>query len=90
MKKLLGDQNVHVGMNATGDSFYGSQGRVTKDFDDRNQHLIEIAHKKYPKLLTLEMETFHLFDMSETSFGRLKCASATLVLAQRKKVFDEE
>jgi len=63
MRKLLGDENVHVGMNATGDSFYGSQGRVTKHFDDRNENLIDNVKKKYPELLTLEMETLSLFVM---------------------------
>lgn len=73
------------GLGATADSFYSSQGRVTSEIDDRNEDLIDgKLLKKYPKTIALEMETFHLYDLSDCSKGRLISSSACLVLAQRR------
>lgn len=59
------------------------KGRVSPFFNDKNEHLIEDLLKKYPEVSSLEMETFHLFDMAECSKGRIKAAAAAIVLAQR-------
>lgn len=75
---------VLEGMNATADSFYSSQGRQDSNFDDRNESLIDDISAKYPEIATLEMETFHLFDLARCSRGTIRGAAATIVLAQRK------
>ncbi|EGG04899.1 uncharacterized protein MELLADRAFT_37196 [Melampsora larici-populina 98AG31] len=51
-------------LHAAGDSFYSSQGRLDPNFLDQNQDLIQTLHSKYPKLVTLEMETPHLFHLA--------------------------
>jgi uridine phosphorylase len=81
----LGDKVVHKGMNATACSFYSSQGRVTNQFGDHNETLIDkFLLAEYPKVKSLEMETFHLFDLAECSKGKIIAASMCLILAQRK------
>ena len=35
-------------MNVTGDSFYGSQGRIDNNFEDKNENLIETICSTYP------------------------------------------
>jgi len=83
MSKSIGKDKVHVGLNATADSFYSSQGRIDTNFDDRNKDLIEHHLAEKCKVLSLEMETFHLFDMAECSKGTIIASSAEIVLAQR-------
>ncbi|GAX77180.1 hypothetical protein CEUSTIGMA_g4626.t1 [Chlamydomonas eustigma] len=80
----MGASNVISGLNATADSFYSSQGRVGGNFDDRNEGLIEEMCEKYPDMVSLEMETFHLLDMARCSGGRVRAAGMCLALADRK------
>ncbi|KAL0479176.1 uridine phosphorylase [Acrasis kona] len=81
---ILGQDRVRVGLNATADYFYSSQGRIDTNFTDRNKTLIEgTLIKNQPNVLSLEMETFHLFDMAEISKGSIIAAGAEIVLAQR-------
>ncbi|KAF0977426.1 hypothetical protein FDP41_003418 [Naegleria fowleri] len=74
----------HRGRNASGDSFYSSQGRRDDNFDDDNEYI-------EGKLQTLgvkaiEMESFHLLDLARCSKTiSVKACAATLVLAQRVK-----
>jgi len=72
------------GLNASADTFYGSQGRITKDFPDNSASLIEEIMEAHPKLCSLEMETFHLLHMASCSGGKLRASAAAIVLAQRK------
>ena len=51
-------ENVHVGLNATADSFYSTQGRTDLMFNDKNENIISSIKEKYPDIMTLEMETF--------------------------------
>eukprot|EP01080_Neovahlkampfia_damariscottae_P008384 gene8384-209_t len=84
-KDMFGEKSVHKGMNGTACSFYSSQGRVTSEFDDRNSQLVDKQLLgKYPNVKSLEMETFHLFDLAECSKGKIIAGSACLILAQRK------
>ncbi|KAI0791890.1 purine and uridine phosphorylase [Abortiporus biennis] len=50
-------------LNASTDSFYSSQGRITS-FPDHNGGIIEELKSKYPDLATFEMETFHLLHLA--------------------------
>jgi len=76
---------VIPGLNATADSFYSSQGRTGTYFEDHNTKLIEEMTAK-ERVTTLEMETFHLFDLARCANNRMpiKVSAATIVLAQRK------
>lgn len=71
LKKNLEDEcrkdkiNIVEGLNGSADSFYGSQARTDDDFVDFNSTLLEEIHKKHPECITLEMETFGLFHLSE-------------------------
>ncbi|KAG0146289.1 hypothetical protein CROQUDRAFT_657615 [Cronartium quercuum f. sp. fusiforme G11] len=51
-------------LHAAGDSFYSSQGRIDPNFSDENADLIATLVSKYPELVTLEMETSHLFHLA--------------------------
>ena len=46
-----------------------TQGRTGSDFDDRNGGLMEELCGRYPSMVSLEMETFHLLDMARCSGG---------------------
>ncbi len=70
-------------MNATADSFYSSQGRVTNHFVDNNERLIDEIKAIYPELCTLEMESFHLLDLADNSKGNLHAGSACIIIADR-------
>lgn len=59
------------------------QGRLSIDFDDRNEDLLACLSKRYPNALSLEMETFHLFDLARCSGGRIKAAAMAIALAER-------
>ncbi|KAF8629795.1 hypothetical protein AX17_005574 [Amanita inopinata Kibby_2008] len=56
-------------VNASADSFYSSQGRQTS-FPDRNAGLIEQLKKTVPDIVTLEMETFHLYHLAACWSGK--------------------
>ncbi len=47
-------------VNASADSFYGSQGRIDGAFLDANANLIDVIRERRPGVATLEMETFVL------------------------------
>ncbi|GAB4817801.1 hypothetical protein N2152v2_004847 [Parachlorella kessleri] len=78
----LGEDHVREGLNATADSFYSSQGRVSL-FDDRNEQLLSDLIAKHPAALSLEMETFHLLDLARCSKGTVVAAACVIALADR-------
>ncbi|MCJ1240370.1 hypothetical protein MMC14_008372 [Varicellaria rhodocarpa] len=59
------------------------QGRVSAAFDDRNKDLLTTLTQSYPNALSLEMETFHLFDLARCSGGKIKAAAMAIALAER-------
>eukprot|EP01089_Gocevia_fonbrunei_P014196 TRINITY_DN3831_c0_g1_i1.p1 TRINITY_DN3831_c0_g1~~TRINITY_DN3831_c0_g1_i1.p1 ORF type:complete len:315 (+),score=82.98 TRINITY_DN3831_c0_g1_i1:181-1125(+) len=73
-----------VGSNASADSFYCSQGRIGKHFEDKNETLVDAVLNVHPDLSALEMESYHLLHLARCSKGSVKAAAATIVLAQRK------
>eukprot|EP01102_Stenamoeba_stenopodia_P010361 TRINITY_DN3112_c0_g1_i1.p1 TRINITY_DN3112_c0_g1~~TRINITY_DN3112_c0_g1_i1.p1 ORF type:complete len:366 (-),score=95.27 TRINITY_DN3112_c0_g1_i1:36-1133(-) len=83
---------VIEGLNATADTFYASQGRSLNQFDDRNSKVLEELMLDYPEISSLEMETFHLFDLARCSYGTIKAAATCIVVAQRfeNKFIDEQ
>ncbi|GAK65578.1 purine and uridine phosphorylase [Moesziomyces antarcticus] len=60
---LFGGEEVKAAgdtVNASADSFYGSQGRIDPAFVDANVNLIDVIRERRPGVATLEMETFLL------------------------------
>ena len=51
-----------------------AQGRTGSDFDDQNEGLLDQAMKQYPDFISLEMETFHLYDLARCSKGAAGCS----------------
>lgn len=84
MKKDLGDNRVHAGINATADSFYGSQGRRDRNFVDENEDLVDDLAKD-PDMISMEMETFMLFHLAQCSRPRnsVRAAAAAVIVANR-------
>lgn len=74
--------NAHVCKNASADSFYGSQGRISENFHDANEGLI--AKLKENSIETLEMETFQLYHLASCSKGsNIHTAALTMVFGDR-------
>ncbi|KIK63972.1 hypothetical protein GYMLUDRAFT_40186 [Collybiopsis luxurians FD-317 M1] len=67
------DQTPIVGdkVNASADSFYSSQGRLTS-FPDHNTHLVDDLLQRVDDLATLEMETHHLYHLAKCWNSRIK------------------
>lgn len=61
-------------VNASADSFYSSQGRLTS-FPDHNVRLIESLLQKVEGLGTLEMETFHILHLA-ASWSNYHCSTS--------------
>lgn len=75
--------------DATADSFYGSQGRIDANFDDRNTVLIDEILDKYPDTGSLQMETYHMYHLAKRNERAqnktmIRTAACAIVLAQRK------
>jgi len=85
LRKNIGtsEHSVVECLNATGDSFYSSQGRIDPNFIDHNSDLID-SIASTTSVNTLEMETFHLFHLANCCKVPVKAAATTIVLAQRR------
>ena len=60
------------------------KGRTDPNFVDDNEELVNELKKRYSNSLTLEMETFHLFDLARVSkTKKIKSGAATIILANR-------
>jgi len=76
--------------DATADSFYGSQGRIDDNFDDRNEGLVNTIMSLHPDTGSLQMETYHLFHLAKLNGyapfadGPISAAACAIVLAQRR------
>lgn len=74
---LFGGQEVKaVGgtVNASADSFYGSQGRIDPAFVDANANLIDVIKQRRPGVATLEMETFVLNHLAAAANDAIELA----------------
>lgn len=85
LQKAMGSDKVNEGTNITADSFYSSQGRADPSFNDENGRLISEVLKKYPKAITMEMETFQLFHLARSCLpkGSMRAAAAVVNVANR-------
>merc|ERR1712032_1028976 len=75
----IGVDRFCSGMNATADSFYSSQGRVSSHFDDGNENLLQDLESSAHGIVTCEMETFHLLDLARCSRKYPIAASAAVI-----------
>lgn len=78
----LGERLVE-GLNASADGFYGSQGRIDANFDDRNGGLVERLRAAHPDVASLEMESYQLLHLARCSRGTIRAATAAIVVAGR-------
>ena len=88
MIAVFGRDGVALGLNATADSFYSSQGRKDPNFNDANDHVIESVLRTYPDAITLDMESLTLFHLARFSLhhdknSSIKSAAATMIFADR-------
>ena len=94
LKKALSEAEssptiVDGGCAAT-DYFYSSQGRDVPAFPENNQNLLQDVLKKYPDTSSIEMESYHLFDLAAWNTDAAKpgegmsAATCNIVLAARK------
>lgn len=75
---------VHLGSNASADSFYGSQGRITPYFKDDNKDIIEKMLEKHKDTAIIEMESAHMMHLAECATTPIYCTACAIVLAQRR------
>jgi len=67
---LFGNRSIQaIGniTNASADSFYSSQGRITSLFRDENDQLVSNIRKAHPEAQTFEMETFLLNHLAKSA-----------------------
>ena len=88
-KESHGSFPVVEAADATADSFYSSQGRIDRNFDDKNEKLIDAIMELHPLTGSLQMETYHLFHLAKLNeFAKgdapIRVAACAIVLAQRK------
>jgi len=83
MIEKFGEASILEGVNFTCDTFYGSQGRLSDNFDDHNQNLIEHFKTINPDISTMEMETLQLFHLARCSKTPLHAAAAAIVMTKR-------
>ncbi|GAB5359547.1 hypothetical protein AAMO2058_000553300 [Amorphochlora amoebiformis] len=85
LQKRITKYPVHVGVGATCDSFYGSQGRLDPNFLDHNNSLIDDLEERHKDSVSLEMETGHLLHLAKTSTNqKIRAGGCAIVLAQRR------
>ena len=79
----IGAERVVEGLNASADSFYSSQGRRDECFEDDNLGLLERLRREHPSVVSMEMETFQLFALANSSRGGIRAAAASIGVANR-------
>jgi uridine phosphorylase len=94
LKKALsvaeGAPTIVDGGCAATDYFYSSQGRDVPAFPEDNQNLLTDVLEKYPDTGSIEMESYHLFDLAAWNTDAAKqgegmsAAACNIVLAARK------
>jgi len=81
LNKNIGEERVCRGTNATADSFYSSQGRVSSHFKDDNKSLIQhLQSHDSGSMATMEMETFHLLDLARCASPPFQIAGGAAVI----------
>lgn len=79
----VGKEHVVEGVDVSAESFYSCQGRTDSNFDDDNEHNLDLIRSRYPEAKCLEMETFYLFHLAQCSRVPIYASAACIVLANR-------
>ena len=74
LRNTVGDEKVKQVMNCSADSFYNSEGRIDPNFNDYNNTLISDLRKKFPGVVSLEMESFGLLSLATKDMHCTACA----------------
>eukprot|EP00918_Siedleckia_nematoides_P064854 GHVU01141018.1.p1 GENE.GHVU01141018.1~~GHVU01141018.1.p1 ORF type:complete len:242 (+),score=43.98 GHVU01141018.1:706-1431(+) len=70
------------GLNVSGETFYDCQGRKSKDFDDKNEFIVDMLVEH--KVTTMEMESHKLFHMGQHRVkAPLKTAACHVAVVSR-------
>lgn len=85
LKKQFSSDMVFEGVNITADSFYSSQGRQDPNFEDSNTDVLDEVLRRFPNAITMEMETFQLLHLAQSSrpAGSIRAAAAVVNVANR-------
>jgi uridine phosphorylase len=75
---------VKSGVNITADSFYSGQGRIDSNFSDYNETIVESIREKYPRVASMEMESFMLLHLAKCSKKPVHATAAAIVVANRR------
>lgn len=78
-------KGIQVGVSASAESFYSSQGRVDKNFFDNSTGVVDGLLGVHPDLLCIEMETHQLFHLGCISALPTICAGCAFILMQRRE-----
>lgn len=79
----IGAERVTRGLNASACSFYSSQGRIDACFEDDNLGVLDRLRREHPSVVSMEMETFQLFALANSSRGGIRAAAASIGVANR-------
>eukprot|EP01095_Lingulamoeba_sp_RSL-Kostka_P014182 TRINITY_DN6117_c1_g1_i1.p1 TRINITY_DN6117_c1_g1~~TRINITY_DN6117_c1_g1_i1.p1 ORF type:complete len:324 (-),score=108.22 TRINITY_DN6117_c1_g1_i1:116-1087(-) len=80
------DIKYSLGTNCSADTFYAAQGRFLSQFDDRNDSIISDLNEKFHDIVSLEMESFHIYHLSNCAVGeqnKIYGAACAIGIAQR-------
>jgi len=85
LQEAIGVDSVVPGLNATADSFYCTQGRKDPFFADANEGLIAEVVRRYPSIVSMEMETFQLLHLARCCqpSGSIRATAAAVNVANR-------
>ncbi len=77
---------VVSGTGASADSFYSTQARRLDKFGfagDKNREIIDELERRFPDMVSLEMEHFHLLALANRTGGRVHAAAAAVPALNR-------
>ncbi|MFK7873568.1 MAG: hypothetical protein AB8C84_10480 [Oligoflexales bacterium] len=75
---------AHEGLDVTCEEFYATQGRRDANFIDKNETLLDFLEQKHPETVSLQMETFKLYNLVQRAQKReIQAGAAAIIFAQR-------
>ena len=83
LKEQFEPNSVVEGTNITCENFYSTQGRDDPHINDHNVDLIERVIDSEANAVSMEMETFKLFYLANSSKGRISAAACAIILMNR-------
>eukprot|EP00708_Paratrimastix_pyriformis_P004048 GAFH01002868.1.p1 GENE.GAFH01002868.1~~GAFH01002868.1.p1 ORF type:complete len:317 (-),score=91.18 GAFH01002868.1:106-972(-) len=75
---------IREGTALSGCSFFSSQGRPDSHFTDHNESMLTRITTEMPHTVSIEMETFHLYDLADVSVGHsVHAFGCAMIIAER-------